>query len=638
MLEVAANESDCEVIDKSITIISLDDSSQEEESDIGECAKSPKSLNVVTTLATSPNEIPEQAHLIEEGERINESKSTELLFEIKFLRKQTYDQLGELIIKAIQEKLEADDNIENSKEFKYCVCASEEKEDEMLIRVEKHKQQSDPLMNQKIEQRRERDRIKEQSPDLSGLSELFTIDTDPAKKLDSVQVPSYKRVIKDALLDEETETKKKEKQEKNCMKRPRQGGACFNCGATEHGLKDCPLPRDAKRIRIAKKCMPKTERYHADVGQCFAHMRPGCISDNLREAMGLKRGELPFMFYRMRYLGYPPGWLEDTKVEHSGITLFNSDGSAVLNSDEDEGEVDPRTYKYDASKIIDFPGFNQYPGENFYDDYKHHNVPPFDKRQLKDEFIKSLGDKVLKDYKRKKLKDLTISNTTAECSYNTTTLEVTDMEIEDPNSNSSDENVEFIRPPPPSMELSMTEEKPAPPPPISPMATTSEMNADKTAIGCDKDRSPSPSLEDLEAKQLLLLQELQANISGTTEHEQSTAGEILILDDSEENTNSSSNNNSKAVDELPSNSGNPDATKTLSEQVKDIIETHIKQSFIGTELIKFSPYDSLPTAENFKVGVSDVINFENLPDSTGKYTQIREILKKVRDTVHKLNN
>lgn len=50
-------------------------------------------------------------------------------------------------------------------------------------------------------------------------------------------------------------------------------------------------------------------------------------------------------------------------------------------------------------------------------------MPPFDKRQLKAEFIKSLGDNILTGYKRKKLKDLNISNSTAEDHNNATTLE-----------------------------------------------------------------------------------------------------------------------------------------------------------------------------------------------------------------------
>lgn len=39
----------------------------------------------------------------------------------------------------------------------------------------------------------------------------------------------------------------------------------------------------------------------------------------------------------------------------------------MLKPDEDEGEIDNEKHKYDISKIIDFPGFNSSPGDNFYD-------------------------------------------------------------------------------------------------------------------------------------------------------------------------------------------------------------------------------------------------------------------------------
>lgn len=58
----------------------------------------------------------------------------------------------------------------------------------------------------------------------------------------------------------------------------------------------------------------------------------------------------------------------------------------------------------------------------------------------------------------------------------------------------------------------------------------------------------------------------------------------------------------------------------------------------GTPLLKFSPYDNLPPGANFQVGVSDVINFENLPDSTGSYEKMEKIIKKVRTEVQKLNS
>ena len=61
----------------------------------------------------------------------------------------------------------------------------------------------------------------------------------------------------------------------------------------------------------------------------------------------------------MRNMGYPPGWLEEAKLQHSGITLFDSEGEVDRGSDE-EGEVilPGDKDRFDPKKFIDFPGFN----------------------------------------------------------------------------------------------------------------------------------------------------------------------------------------------------------------------------------------------------------------------------------------
>lgn len=64
--------------------------------------------------------------------------------------------------------------------------------------------------------------------------------------------------------------------------------------------------------------------------QRFGHMVPGRISGRLRDALGLKRFELPMHIYKMRVLGYPPAWLEEARISHSGISLFDSSVSAIL--------------------------------------------------------------------------------------------------------------------------------------------------------------------------------------------------------------------------------------------------------------------------------------------------------------------
>lgn len=62
----------------------------------------------------------------------------------------------------------------------------------------------------------------------------------------------------------------------------------------------------------------------------------------------------------MRLLGYPPGWLEEARLQHSGLTLFNSDGMAEADPNDEEGEIirNEDRDQYDLKKIYDFPGFN----------------------------------------------------------------------------------------------------------------------------------------------------------------------------------------------------------------------------------------------------------------------------------------
>lgn len=87
----------------------------------------------------------------------------------------------------------------------------------------------------------------------------------------------------------------------------------------------------------------------------------------------------------------------------------------------------------------------------------------------------------------------------------------------------------------------------------------------------------------------------------------------------------------------------PQSPKPSADTTQDLPQTpaSTKASIsidFGTPLLKFSPYDNLPPGANFQVGVSDVINFENLPDSTGSYEKMEKIIKKVRTEVKKFNS
>ena len=51
----------------------------------------------------------------------------------------------------------------------------------------------------------------------------------------------------------------------------------------------------------------------------------------------------------------------------------------------------------------------------------------------------------------------------------------------------------------------------------------------------------------------------------------------------------------------------------------------------GTPILKSrSGHSRLPPVENFSKDICDVINFENLPESTGKFDKMRNLLKKVK--------
>lgn len=61
----------------------------------------------------------------------------------------------------------------------------------------------------------------------------------------------------------------------------------------------------------------------------------------------------------------------------------------------------------------------------------------------------------------------------------------------------------------------------------------------------------------------------------------------------------------------------------------------VRLSTLGTPIMA-SGISKLPADVNFAKDICDVINFENLPDSTGKYIQMSALIKKVRSAVSKI--
>uniref|UniRef100_A0A3B3Z978 Zinc finger CCHC domain-containing protein 8 n=1 Tax=Periophthalmus magnuspinnatus TaxID=409849 RepID=A0A3B3Z978_9GOBI len=167
---------------------------------------------------------------------------------------------------------------------------------------------------------------------------------------DGWEVPVYQQIFNQVIGTNGQDIEMKDKRPKSM---------CFNCGSVGHQLRDCPKPKDMAAINERRKEFNQNSnqamqgnRYHADeVEERFSKYKPGIMSEELLSALGIDNCSLPPLIYRMRQLGYPPGWLKEAEMEHSGLALYDvsNDGSST---------EDPLRVSYDVSKLVDFPGFN----------------------------------------------------------------------------------------------------------------------------------------------------------------------------------------------------------------------------------------------------------------------------------------
>ncbi|XP_028179288.1 zinc finger CCHC domain-containing protein 8 homolog [Ostrinia furnacalis] len=514
---------------------------------------------------------------------------------------------------------------------------------------------------------------------------LFFIDTEACSIPD--EIPAYieaSTVISNPVLKEPTPPP-------TPGRRP---VVCFNCDGA-HQLRECKLPRNYAKINDKRRNMTtRVGRYHVEDEQKYGHLTPGRISGKLRDALGLKRHELPLYIYQMRYLGYPPGWLEEARISHSGITMFDSTGAAILDPEEEEGEVcEPGCKdKFDIKKILDFPGFNV-PFSSRYKEEGHLiGAPPMSEEDSKIRMLQVLAPNAMKAYKRKKLL-LFPSAVTGNISQ-----EVSEMDLD-----SGDETAEFpsvpplpdeAPPPPPPLPA-----HPPPPPPQSPEDKSAETDDievvsvmkvgeipvpevpsitidDDDENGEPKSGRTSPSLDDLEEKKRRLLSALQGG--ELTDNEAETDKEVETPQDDEAvaqiaeseevagdnpNTTTEIEPNDKEIaieteDDKTTEKGKDTALEkeskdTTPEQIQSPIAKgktdiasvstsdpktgNVKTTLYGTPVINVaSPYLKLPSDDKFAKDICDVINFENLPNSTGKYKQISSILKKVKTQVDRI--
>ncbi|ESO08616.1 hypothetical protein HELRODRAFT_190787 [Helobdella robusta] len=178
------------------------------------------------------------------------------------------------------------------------------------------------------------------------------------------------------------------------LKRPR---TCFNCGG-DHCITECKQEMDKQRI-IANKnnyLNNKYQRYHKDeLSTKFVNFKPGVISDNLRTALGLGPSDLPPYIYRMRNIGYPPGYLQQAYINEPQMTMFGPQGREIAEDGEllEEGEIDANRAErgsYDASLLIDYPGFNVQVPDDVVDAHRRLNMLPMQPHHSKEFMLEHL--------------------------------------------------------------------------------------------------------------------------------------------------------------------------------------------------------------------------------------------------------
>eukprot|EP00090_Calanus_glacialis_P042392 TRINITY_DN7519_c0_g1_i1.p1 TRINITY_DN7519_c0_g1~~TRINITY_DN7519_c0_g1_i1.p1 ORF type:complete len:457 (-),score=180.01 TRINITY_DN7519_c0_g1_i1:113-1483(-) len=203
------------------------------------------------------------------------------------------------------------------------------------------------------------------------------------------------------------------------------GSNCWNCGGG-HNLAECKEERDHRKIgKNRREFMNKNggmnnARYHVDDPQKYGHLAPGIPSKKLSEALGLRRDHLPAYIYKLRELGYPPGWLKSAEISESGMALYLEEGRKVDTGEEGEVVEAGDKMEYDTKKLVSWPGFNTDIPKHYRDESDRYRVRSMAKVYSLRDMKREMRGKEQKAYKKGKMQDVSTDN-----------LQPADMETED---------------------------------------------------------------------------------------------------------------------------------------------------------------------------------------------------------------
>ncbi|XP_053376524.1 zinc finger CCHC domain-containing protein 8-like [Mercenaria mercenaria] len=483
---------------------------------------------------------------------------------------------------------------------------------------------------------------------------------------ESWDIPVYEQVLTDVLpIDEEERRALARKLERERMK-PK----CWNCDG-EHMLNECKLPKNQAKINENRQIMmankqqkrddgPKSARYHKEKTSGdpkYSKFKPGVIR------AGLDDDQLPVYIYKMRALGYPPGWMEEAKAAPV-LSMFDKDGNDI-DENVEEGETGKEPV-LNVQKIIEYPGFTVETPADIADEAEMYGLPPLQPHQLKATLIahtkmqqeamkRELDEQETKTAKRQK-------------------VSTDDMDL-DEDGEMKAAMIDYNPPLPPETPPSR------PPMPLSTPPPTPDETSRQSSVNFSREssqpRSDSPSLEELEEKYKLL----QKSLMNDNED-----GELIVLDSCDDESSLSSPAGEKSTNPIDvdscddggtsknpieiandsmdstedfdfvkpqllrtgstasiqtfgelgtgspasSNPGTPVHTPTIDYKPTFKGTVSVSKDY-GTPILKRAgSIDALPTDSKFAQGIEDHIPFENLPDSTGRFSTIRKIVDKIR--------
>ncbi|XP_063171764.1 zinc finger CCHC domain-containing protein 8 isoform X2 [Candoia aspera] len=451
---------------------------------------------------------------------------------------------------------------------------------------------------------------------------------------DGWEIPKYQQVFTQILSLDGQEIQVKAKS------RPK--SHCFNCGSEDHQMKDCPQPRNSARISEKRKEFMDAcgeagsqnfqQRYHADeVEERFGRFRPGIISEELQDALGVTDKTLPPFIYRMRQLGYPPGWLKEAEMEKSGLTLY--DGKAPPGSEtEEECHQQHPCITYDISKLINYPGFNTSTPSGVTDEWRIFGSVPLQPSQQKDIFAHYLSTyhSASPKSRHKKPSSHQGSHHSKRQKGNSAEVLSADMEIDSalphdtppltpsalrPEDSAVDEDMLTLEELEEQQRLiwaALEQAESASSDSDFPMGTPLAGNSGTTSPSRTE---PSLPLEETAPKKLDVsepdLCDPPERIPGAKEpdHAQASASELVDLTGEEDPTPTDSEGRAEACSSAPAGSVN-----------------HSDAPAIPSAELPSKTASLVPDMSKFAAGITP-FEFENMTESTGTYLRIRRVLK-----------